>query len=90
MKPFQISKRSGWVSTRVDIGPGAPLVRHAHPGEEIIYILEGPLEADFARGLAAVIRSDPGVRPGLDACPRGVLGHMPASLDRDQRKIRGR
>jgi quercetin dioxygenase-like cupin family protein len=32
------------VQQRVDIGPEAPLVRHTHPGEEIIYILEGSLE----------------------------------------------
>ena len=32
------------VQSFVDIGPEAPLVKHAHPGEEIIYILEGPLE----------------------------------------------
>jgi quercetin dioxygenase-like cupin family protein len=29
---------------RVDIGPEAPFVRHFHPGEEIIYVLEGTLE----------------------------------------------
>jgi quercetin dioxygenase-like cupin family protein len=28
----------------VDIGPEAPFVRHKHPGEEIIYVLEGTLE----------------------------------------------
>ena len=32
------------VQSRVDIGPEAPLVRHTHPGEEIIYVLEGSLE----------------------------------------------
>ena len=32
------------VQARVDIGPEAPAVRHTHPGEEIIYILEGSLE----------------------------------------------
>jgi quercetin dioxygenase-like cupin family protein len=32
------------VQQRVDIGPEAPLVKHTHPGEEIIYILEGSLE----------------------------------------------
>jgi quercetin dioxygenase-like cupin family protein len=32
------------VQARVDLGPGAPLVKHTHPGEEIIYILEGSLE----------------------------------------------
>jgi quercetin dioxygenase-like cupin family protein len=32
------------VQARVDIGPEAPLVKHTHPGEEIIDILEGSLE----------------------------------------------
>jgi quercetin dioxygenase-like cupin family protein len=32
------------IQSRVDIGPEAPLVKHMHPGEEIIYILEGSLE----------------------------------------------
>jgi quercetin dioxygenase-like cupin family protein len=32
------------IQNRVDIGPEAPLVRHEHPGEEVIYVLEGSLE----------------------------------------------
>jgi quercetin dioxygenase-like cupin family protein len=32
------------IQNRVDIGPEAPYVRHKHPGEEIIYVLEGTLE----------------------------------------------
>ena len=32
------------IQARVDLGPEAPLVKHTHPGEEIIYILEGSLE----------------------------------------------
>jgi quercetin dioxygenase-like cupin family protein len=32
------------IQNRVDISPGAPPVRHKHPGEEIIYVLEGALE----------------------------------------------
>jgi quercetin dioxygenase-like cupin family protein len=32
------------VQQRVDIGPEAPVVKHTHPGEEVIYILEGSLE----------------------------------------------
>jgi quercetin dioxygenase-like cupin family protein len=28
----------------VDISPEAPFVKHKHPGEEIIYVLEGSLE----------------------------------------------
>ena len=29
------------VQARVDLGPEAPLVKHTHPGEEIIYVLDG-------------------------------------------------
>ena len=32
------------VQNRVDIAPEAPPIRHKHPGEEIIYVLEGELE----------------------------------------------
>ena len=32
------------IQNRVDIAPDAPPVRHKHPGEEIIYVLEGVLE----------------------------------------------
>jgi quercetin dioxygenase-like cupin family protein len=32
------------VQNRVDIGPEAPAIKHTHPGEEIIYVLEGSLE----------------------------------------------
>ena len=32
------------IQVRVDIGPGEVAPRHRHPGEEIIYVLEGLLE----------------------------------------------
>ena len=32
------------IQSRVDIDPEAPAVKHTHPGEEIIYVLEGSLE----------------------------------------------
>ena len=32
------------VQNRVDVTPEAPAARHKHPGEEIIYVLEGSLE----------------------------------------------
>ena len=32
------------VQNRVDISPEAPAFKHEHPGEEIIYVLEGSLE----------------------------------------------
>ena len=32
------------VHNRVDVSPEAPAFKHKHPGEEIIYVLEGSLE----------------------------------------------
>ncbi|MFL5607351.1 MAG: cupin domain-containing protein [Gemmatimonadaceae bacterium] len=32
------------VQVRVEIDPGVPATKHWHPGEEIIYVLEGSLE----------------------------------------------
>ena len=32
------------IQVRVDIGPGVTAPRHIHPGEEIVYMLEGLLE----------------------------------------------
>jgi quercetin dioxygenase-like cupin family protein len=32
------------IQVRVDFDPGVPFLRHKHPGEEIIYVLEGELE----------------------------------------------
>jgi quercetin dioxygenase-like cupin family protein len=32
------------IQNRVELGPEAPFARHKHPGEEIIYVLEGSLE----------------------------------------------
>ena len=36
----------GWetVQARIDIAPGAVAPGHTHPGEEVIYIIEGELE----------------------------------------------
>ena len=32
------------IQARVEIDPGVASARHSHPGEEIIYVLEGALE----------------------------------------------
>ena len=32
------------IQVRVEIEPGAPFTKHWHPGEEIVYVLEGSLE----------------------------------------------
>ena len=40
----------GWetVHARIDIAAGAVAPRHTHPGEEVIYIVEGELEYQIA------------------------------------------
>jgi quercetin dioxygenase-like cupin family protein len=40
----------GWetLQARVDFAPGASFPNHKHPGEEIIYVLEGTLEYQVA------------------------------------------
>ena len=38
------------VQVRVDIGPGAAFGRHRHPGEEIIYVIEGTLVYELDGG----------------------------------------
>jgi quercetin dioxygenase-like cupin family protein len=35
------------IQNRVEIRPEAPVIRHKHPGEEIIYVLEGTLQYDI-------------------------------------------
>jgi quercetin dioxygenase-like cupin family protein len=35
------------IQNRVEISPEAPAFRHKHPGEEIIYVLEGKLAYDI-------------------------------------------
>jgi quercetin dioxygenase-like cupin family protein len=35
------------VQARVDLTPEAPPIKHTHPGEEIIYVLEGSLEYEI-------------------------------------------
>ena len=34
------------VQVRVDIAPGVAFGRHSHPGEEIVYVIEGTLESE--------------------------------------------
>jgi len=39
--------RREMIQNRVEIAPDAPAIRHWHPGEEIIYVLEGSLEYEI-------------------------------------------
>src|SRR5690348_14888579 len=36
------------IQSRVDFAPGATAPRHRHPGEEIVYVIEGALEHQLA------------------------------------------
>ncbi|HEY7256989.1 MAG TPA: cupin domain-containing protein [Solirubrobacterales bacterium] len=42
------------IQNRVGISPDAPPIRHLHPGEEIIYVLEGTLEYEIEGELRTV------------------------------------
>jgi quercetin dioxygenase-like cupin family protein len=46
------------VQTRVDFAPGAAFGKHRHPGEEIVYVLEGRLE--YQIGSAPPVTLGPG------------------------------
>ena len=57
------------IQVRVDFAPGVAFPRHSHPGEEIVYVIEGSLEyrgrgqaagdAQGRRGLVHPGRNDP-------------------------------
>jgi quercetin dioxygenase-like cupin family protein len=46
------------VQVRVDFDPGYVAPRHTHPGEEIIYVIEGSLEYEIDGQLAKVKAGD--------------------------------
>src|SRR6188474_1131272 len=46
------------VQVRVDFDPGYVAPRHRHPGEEIIYVIEGSLEYEIAGKVARVKAGD--------------------------------
>jgi quercetin dioxygenase-like cupin family protein len=45
------------VQVRVDIGPGVVAERHSHPGEEIVYIIEGLLEYKLDGKPAVILKA---------------------------------
>jgi quercetin dioxygenase-like cupin family protein len=45
------------VQVRVDFAPGAAFGRHTHPGEEIIYVLEGSLEYQIEGKLPVTLKA---------------------------------
>ena len=48
MEHHDLSFSGREVVRRVDIGPEAPFIRHKHPGEETIYVLDRTLEYHLA------------------------------------------
>ena len=78
------------IQSRVDIEPDSPPIRHTHPGEEIIYVLEGPLEYQIDGQPDRVVKSFPAVWSPVTATENPPLpfaartsfttGFMPASL----------
>ncbi len=46
------------VQVRVDFDPGYLAPRHTHPGEEIIYVIEGVLEYDIGGTVSRVTTGD--------------------------------
>ena len=45
------------IQNRVDIDPDAPAIRHWHPGEEVIYVLEGTLEYEIDGDPGRIVRA---------------------------------
>jgi quercetin dioxygenase-like cupin family protein len=45
------------VQVRVDFGPGVGFGRHTHPGEEIVYVLEGSLEYEVEGKPAVTLKA---------------------------------
>jgi quercetin dioxygenase-like cupin family protein len=45
------------IQNRVEIAPEAPPIRHKHPGEEIIYVLDGTLEYRIDGEAPATVRA---------------------------------
>lgn len=46
------------LQSRVDFAPGASFPRHAHPGEEVIYVLSGSIEYEVEGKLVTVRAGD--------------------------------
>ena len=49
------------IQNRVGISPEAPPVKHWHPGEEIIYVLEGALEFEIEGEPPRTVKAGEGV-----------------------------
>ena len=45
------------VQARVELSPGVAFGRHRHPGEELVYVLEGSLEYQLEDQLAVTLKA---------------------------------
>jgi quercetin dioxygenase-like cupin family protein len=67
------------IQARVDLAPGGVAPRHSHPGEEIIYVLEGTFEYEVEGRLATLSAGEVLFIPtGVVHAARNV-GSTPAS-----------
>ena len=62
------------VQVRVELAPGVKFPKHTHPGEEIIYVLEGALEYQIEDNAPATVNSG-----GVLFIPAGVA-HSAANV----------
>ena len=70
------------LQVHVEIGPGATAPLHTHPGEEIIYILEGTLEYQIGGKLSRVKTGDVLFVPGRNSTPGKERRHGPRGRTR--------
>ena len=77
------------IQSRVDIEPDSPPIRHTHPGEEIIYVLEGSLEYQIGGQPTKVYNAGEAltVRPGQSTrCATSAPEPAPHSLPTSWRR----
>jgi quercetin dioxygenase-like cupin family protein len=74
------------IQVRVDIGPGVTAPRHSHPGEEIVYGLEGLLEYRVEGKPPVILKA--GEVLFIPAAQAHASGHAGIDSHRDQAKVR--
>lgn len=73
-KRTQLSRQDlsipGWeeIQMRVDLDPGHTVANHRHPGEEIIYVVEGTIEYDLEGKPPATLKAG-----DVIVVPKGVV-----------------